>query len=247
MNPSDTVLVIPCYRDGARLAGGLAGLCAALVDGDGTVRVQVVDDGSPPEDQRVLATVIDGLRRRHAFLQPLLASPVNRGKGHAIRTGWDSAPQAAWLAFVDADGAVPATEVAALVRRAQQSSQPALFTGDRCAPGGRTVHRFWYRRIGSRLFNAWVRRLLELDLPDTQCGLKVVPASLYRSDPWSEDGFAFDLELLLRARAIGLPVVRQPISWQEKPGSTLGPGAMWGLFAAAHRLSRIQGRQGGGH
>lgn len=240
MNPPDTLLVIPCYRDGARLAEFLPKLCAELARGPTGVQVQVVDDGSPAGEQMWLATEIDRVRHEHAFLQPLLSHSLNRGKGHAIRAGWATAPQMLWLAFVDADGAAPATEVAALLECARNSAQPAMFIAVRTAQPGKPVTRFWHRRLGSRLFNAWVRLCLGLDLPDTQCGLKIIPASFSAKSAWREDGFAFDLELLLRARAVALPVIAQPITWSERSGSSLGPGAMLALFAATWRLRRDQ-------
>ena len=238
MTTPDILLVIPTYRDGARLTKFLPQLCAELACGPGGVVVQVVDDGSPAGEQMWLTTEIDHARRVYPFLQPLLTSPRNRGKGHAIRTGWATAPSSRWLAFVDADGAVPATEVAGLLTLARKSTQPAMLVAVRTDQPGKPVKRFWHRRLGSRVFNAWVRRCLALDYPDTQCGLKIIPASFHNEAAWREDGFAFDLELLLRARAVGLPVITQPIAWNERSGSSLGPGAMLSLFAAAWRLRR---------
>ena len=237
MTPPGTLLVIPSYRDGARLAEFLPRLCTELARQPG-VQVQVVDDGSPAAEQMWLASEIDRLRREHLFLQPLLPLGRNRGKGHAIRAGWATAPQARWLAFVDADGASPAGEVVALLERARRANEAALFIAVRTEQAGKPVERFWHRRLGSRVFNAWVRFCLKLTLPDTQCGLKVVPASLFTGTTWREDGFAFDLELLLRARAVGLPVVSQPITWTERPGSSVGLGAMAALFTAVWRLRR---------
>ncbi|MES1255748.1 MAG: glycosyltransferase [Acidobacteriota bacterium] len=234
MTPPDTLLVIPTYRDGARLAGFLPQLCKELASGH--VAVQVVDDGSPTSEQMRLAAEIDLVRREHPFLQPLLTHPTNRGKGGAIRAGWATAARVRWLAFVDADGAAPATEVATLIERARAAANPAIFIAIRTEGPGKPVVRFWHRRLGSRVFNVWVRLCLGLDLPDTQCGLKIVPATLHTDSAWHEDGFAFDLELLLRARAMKLPVVSQPIAWTERPGSSLGPGAMLALFAAVWRL-----------
>lgn len=236
MSPPDTLLVIPTYRDGAQLMVFLPGLCAELGRGSGGVLVQVVDDGSPASEQRWLTTELDSLRRAYPFLQPLHAYAENRGKGFAIRTGWARGPQFRWLGFVDADGSAPANEVAALIAHARGTPQDALFIAVRTAAPGKPVQRFWHRRFGSWVFNQWVRFWLRLDWTDTQCGLKVIPASFIAATAWREDQFAFDLELLLRARTAGLPVVAQPISWQEQAGSSLGPGAMLGLFAAAWRL-----------
>lgn len=236
MTTPTVLLVLPCYRDATRLARYLPGLCLELGAHLSGVQVQVVEDGSPAGEQDELADLIAALRHQHDFLQPLLAYSPNRGKGHAIRTGWGAAPAAPLLAFVDADGAVPAPEVVALLRRAQAAVAPALFIADRT--GGAAVERYWYRHVGSRVYNRWVRFWLGLDLPDTQCGLKVLPTDFYRAQAWQEERFAFDLELLLAARAAGLPVVRQPIAWTEKPDSRLGLRAVFSLFADAVRLRR---------
>ena len=241
MTSPDTVLVIPTFRDGAQLAEFLPRLCAEFSSGVGRVKVQVVDDGSPLEEQRLLGAHIDQIRATYSFLQPLLAQPINGGKGSAIRAGWIAAGPMTWLAFVDADGAAPAREVADLLRRAWEPKQtPALFIAVRTDQTDKAVRRFWYRRIGSRLFNAWVRGCLGLSFSDTQCGLKIVPGAWANPMTWQENGFAFDLELLLRARAVGLPIFTQPIAWSERAGSSLGPGAMLGLFVAAFRLRKLR-------
>lgn len=237
MIPPDTLLVIPTCRDSARLAEFLPKLCAQIAFSSDDVLVQVVDDGSPQGEQLWLAAEIDRLRRAYFFLQPLISLSTNHGKGYAIRVGWAAHASMRWLAFVDADGATPATEVVALMEHARRVDRVAVVAVRTDQPG-KTVKRFWHRRLGSRVFNAWVRFCLGLKLPDTQCGLKVIPASFFSESQWHENGFAFDLELLLRARATGLPVIPWPISWQEHAGSSLGPGAMLGLFAAAWRLRK---------
>lgn len=236
MTPPDTLLVIPTCRDGVRLAGFLPDLCAQLAFGLDGVLVQVVDDGSPQGEQLWLAAEIDRLRRAYDFLQPLISLPVNRGKGYAIRTGWAAHASMRWLAFVDADGAAPAADVVVFLERARKVASPSMVIAVRTDLPGTTVTRFWHRRLGSRMFNAWVRFCLGLELSDTQCGLKAIPASFHTQSKWQENGFAFDLELLLRARAVKLPVLTQPINWSEHAGSSLGSGAMLGLFVAVWRL-----------
>ena len=91
MIPSDTLLVIPTYRDSAGLAEFLPGLCAELARGGGRVLVQVVDDGSSAGERMWLTNEIDRLRREYSFLQPLQIISRNQGKGHAIRAGWSMA------------------------------------------------------------------------------------------------------------------------------------------------------------
>lgn len=233
---AETLLVIPCYRDGIALAKFLGELCPALAACPGRVRICVVDDGSPAAAQQALAAAIEKIRPQYPDLSPLLAYPVNQGKGHAINTGWATATDERWLGFVDADGAVPANEVAALITQAQQTSARVMFVAVRDTHSGKSVQRLWHRRLGSRLFNAWMRWHLNLRLDDTQCGLKIIPASLHAQGPWLEREFALDLEILLRAQAQKLPVHTHAIAWHEKPGTALGWRNMLRLFSDVRRL-----------
>ena len=69
------------------------------------------------------------------------------------------------------------------------------------------------RRLASAVYTLLVNHLLGLDYADTQCGYKgyraAVAADLFGS--LAVTSFAFDAELLLRARAKGYRVRRQPL------------------------------------
>src|SRR5687767_5575305 len=106
---SATLLVVPCYRERERLPQFLPELCRALRDMPG-VRIRVVDDGSGPAQQAWLKAYVDELRREHPQLEPAQLNAVNQGKGGAVYSGWERPAGAEFLAFVDADGAVPAAE-----------------------------------------------------------------------------------------------------------------------------------------
>ncbi|MFA5263394.1 MAG: glycosyltransferase [Opitutaceae bacterium] len=243
MKAADVFLVIPCYRESARLPNFLPALLMELEKCAVSVAVQIVDDGSPADEQAALLSFVDSLRKDHPCLLELLCHERNRGKGHAIRAGWAKAGECAWLAFVDADGAVPPDETVRVIERALDTpSMPAIICGVRQDASGAAVHRQPLRAFGSRVFQAWVSALLRLPINDTQCGLKILPCPFFRinENAWKEDRYAFDLELLLLARQQGLPIAVVPVRWREQADTRLGLRSAAILFLDAWRLRKLR-------
>ncbi|MFT5856917.1 MAG: glycosyltransferase involved in cell wall biosynthesis, partial [Verrucomicrobiales bacterium] len=119
-SPRPTLLVIPAFRESRRLPKFLPELCEAVagLDGD-SLAIRVVDDGSGSAEQKVVRDLVAELRERHAFLQEPLILERNLGKGGAVYAGWDASQGEgfAHIGFVDADGAVSASEVARVVQQ----------------------------------------------------------------------------------------------------------------------------------
>ena len=230
----DIGLVIPCYRESGRLPGFLPGLCDALAEGPAPLaEVLVVDDGSGPAEADALEGLIEPLRARHGFVRPLLRLPRNEGKGATIRAGWDElAGRCRLLAFTDADGAVPAPEVARILRLASGLRGTVAVFASRA--GSYRVERKPFRRVASVLFRGLVHGLFPLPVRDTQCGLKAVPADAYRAirPALREAGFLFDVELALNLVRHGCPLREEPVEWHEKGGSHLRARHGFGMFAA---------------
>ena len=236
-----TLLVIPCYSERERLPWFLPGLCATLKSQPG-VRLRVVDDGSPPDQQEWLSDYVDRLRKEYPMLDPAQTNPRNLGKGGAIYTGWDRPEGAALLAFADADGAVPAEEILRLLQLARRQPDKALYAVRTGGSGTRVIRRP-HRRIAGAVFRWLVRRLFRFPLPDTQCGFKVVPAPSYCAlrPQLQELRFTFDVELTWHLLHQGVSIEAVPINWTESPGSRLGPGSAWTMF---HSLTALRRRLG---
>jgi dolichyl-phosphate beta-glucosyltransferase len=122
--PTRASVVIPAYDEGRRLPAVLRDLVERLGGlHDVTLETVVVDDGSRTDDSaRVREAIERGARtlsaRRGAHTLRFARAPVNGGKGSAIRLGWTHAdPDAAWLGWVDGDGAVTAAELLRVVGR----------------------------------------------------------------------------------------------------------------------------------
>lgn len=218
---SQVHLVVPCYRESARIGSFLPDLCA-LMDSLGGITVQVVEDGSGPEEQSKMRALITRWRGEYACLQEPLFLLENLGKGGAVYAGWSQAAEdVEWLGFVDADGACPASETKRLIQmtRSGDHDTQALFAS-RVKMLGRDVRRLLKRHLLGRIYATLVSELLDIPIYDSQCGLKLVSKKAYASIASSLkiQGFAFDVELLVKLLDSQCRVIEVPIDWQEIPG-----------------------------
>jgi dolichyl-phosphate beta-glucosyltransferase len=80
------------------------------------------------------------------------------------------------------------------------------------------------RRLGSMAFHAMSSHLTG-SISDTQCGFKLFRRDAARTLFESSvlNGFAFDVEILARARRRGFSMIELPIQWTDQEGSTFRP------------------------
>lgn len=239
------LLVIPAYRESARLPDYLEELVSTLADARPGITIQIVDDGSGPGEQAALL----GLVTRHAnSMQPSVLEPLclpdNQGKGAAVRIGWTEGLRreaADWVGFVDADGAIPAIEVRRLIEIAASRANPEVLFASRIRMLGRRVERSAMRHLSGRLFATLIGNTICSEVYDSQCGFKLLPREAWQhiADELQEPGFAFDVELLAALRKSGLAIEEVPIDWIDRPGSKvrlLRDG--WRMVRAVFRIKR---------
>lgn len=229
-------VVIPAFDEECRLPRTLELLVEQLPEVvPGPWEVVVSDDGSRDGTSRVAGQWAGrGVR--------LVASAAHRGKGGALMAGIRVARHRR-VALLDADLPVP---VPVLGRMAEMTSEVPLVVGSRRLPGS-TVDppQPLGRRIGGRAFLAAVGLLGYRTSSDPQCGVKVLRSDLLGGvlEQVSCRGFAFDVELIERARRCGHAVVEVPVPWRHVPGSSLRPArdavtTLAALTALRRRLGR---------
>jgi hypothetical protein len=228
-------LVIPAYQPDTDL---LADYVDDLHDRiDARIRIEV-DDPSPG--------VVEDLREVPATVS---AVDERRGKGAAITAGFEAlVDEVDVLAFADADGSTPAPSVADVVSPVADG-EVSLAVGSRRHPDAdvRSHQTFARRRMGDGF--AWTaRRLLEAELYDYQCGAKAVSADTWRSvrEHVYEPGFAWDIELVAVTAALDGRIREVPVTWIDRPNSTVSPLSTAvelarALVFARHRAKRISG------
>lgn len=205
-SPLDDVLavIIPCYNAGPRVRPVVE---AALRQ---TPRVLVVDDGSTDGCMDTL----DGLPVQRLVL------PENRGKGHALLAGFRNVladPTVAALCMLDADGQHDPAEIPQLAAPVL-AHEAAFVIGIREFGGSHVPLR---SRFGNRV-TAWVTRLLlRRNLPDTQCGFRVLSRSFALRILDSVAGGRYETEMAMIIRAVrdGIPIASIPIQTRYEPGN----------------------------
>ncbi|GAC1352088.1 MAG: hypothetical protein NVSMB1_11480 [Polyangiales bacterium] len=161
-------------------------------------QVVVVDDGSV-DDTAVKA------RSEGAMI---IAHPVNRGKGGAIRTGLMQAHALGYPVVItlDADGQHPPHQIPTLLEASQDESALVIGVRDLVAAGA---------PIGNQRSNAFANWFLSIvtseRLRDTQCGMRRYPVAATLALGVKDDGFAFETEVILRALRASIPIVQIPI------------------------------------
>jgi glycosyltransferase involved in cell wall biosynthesis len=195
LDRSNVAAVIPAYHEEVHVRG-VAERTRAQLD-----RVLVVDDGS---------TDATAARAREGGAE-VLVHPVNRGKGEAIKTGlrhWLAQQGIEFVVLLDADGQHLPEEIGRFLAAATMTSA-SLFVGTRMNDTHdmpfvrRTVNRYMSRRIS---------RLCGQEVPDTQCGYRMVQRALI---PHLLDGtsrFEYETEVLIIASRAGFRIAPVPIS-----------------------------------
>jgi dolichyl-phosphate beta-glucosyltransferase len=221
--PTAIRLVVPAFRESKRIGPFLGELLAALEAEPLGWQVIVVDDGSGEAEVKRLREILAPLSRIHPSLRTL-ELPRNRGKGGAVKAGWNESRNCEYLAFADADGSVSAPEIVRLGRLAweRRSDRLTLF-GSRIKMLGRSVERKAFRHYGGRVFATLVSVASGAGVYDSQCGAKFLPAAVYeRVRPvLEEDRFAFDVELMMAVLRAGHRIEEVPIDWHHAAGGTL--------------------------
>jgi dolichyl-phosphate beta-glucosyltransferase len=231
--------VIPAFNEATRLPRYLEEVVGFLEGRGEPWEVVVVDDGSTDGT----GAAVQALAAHHPGLRLLRLGLPNRGKGAAVRAGMLGALGARRL-FTDADGATPIAELKRL--------EPALATGADVVIGSRarldpsvTVRARPHRVVAGRVFNWLVGRLGVRGVADSQCGFKLFTAAAAETlfSALQTTGFAFDVEVLLRAQALGYRIVEVPVNWTDQAGSKVGvlshgPGMLLQLLRARRRIGR---------
>lgn len=232
----EILLVTPVWNDSTRLGVFGVSLAETLAEAGLPIRWMIADDGSSEADREKLR----GLRESFAKIYPnveLHLAAMHHGKGSVIREAWALAPDADWLAFVDADGAVSAQDMLGLIRTAMEAGKSVI--GVRKRTESTHIEESLWRGIFHKGFLLTADLLLDLRSADIQCGAKVIKGSDYRviARRLDEDGLAFDAELLSTLNWSGATWIEVPVNWVEKGGGKVKPlKHAWGMLAALLRI-----------
>jgi dolichyl-phosphate beta-glucosyltransferase len=220
-------LVIPAYNESARIRQTIETAWTYLHDRPYPTELILIDDGSTDDT----AAIASAFAANHDRVR-VLTIP-HGGKAAALRAGL-LAGSGDVVAFSDADLATPLEYLEAF-RRAILDGDDVVI-GSREGVGAKRIDEPAYRHLMGRVFNLIVRLLVLPGIQDTQCGFKMFRreaaqaildrARLYRRTDAPLKGprvTAFDVELLVVARQLGLRTTSIPVVWTYGNRSTVNP------------------------
>jgi glycosyltransferase involved in cell wall biosynthesis len=218
---SSIVALIPGYQEEPRIAAVVVGAARHLP-------VVVVDDGSTDDTAAVAESAGATLIRQ----------TPNQGKGAALRAGFRYALDQGADAVVtlDADGQHDPDEIPTFLA-AFERDRPELVIGRRDFSRMPAVRRL-SNTIGGWVFSAAVGR----GVPDNQSGYRLIGRrlmlALLDSD---EPGFEFEVEMIARCIALGLPIAWVPIRtiYANEPSHIRPWRHFRGFLRASSRARRI--------
>jgi glycosyltransferase involved in cell wall biosynthesis len=193
VEPSACVLVIPCFNEGATIAALIEAALPQLP------AVVVVDDGST-DGTLVAAQAAGAMVVSHA---------TNCGKGAALRTGLSLVGKQGfeWAFTMDGDGQRAPADIPAFLHCAGQT-EALLVVGNRMHDA---LAMPWLRRQ----VNSWMSRQLSrragTELPDTQCGFRLVHLKTWAGLSLKTDRFEVESEMLMAFLAAQHPIAFVPI------------------------------------
>ncbi len=161
--------------------------------------VIVVDDGSTDgtgaSAEKAGAEVL-----RHA--QPL-------GKGAALRNGWRRAGERGfkWVMTLDGDGQHSSDDMPAFLHRAEQTGAMLLIGNRMNSPRNMP----WLRRFANRWLSRQISTLARCNLPDSQCGFRLINLSALAECQLTTTHFEIESEVLLAFIARGQRVEFVPV------------------------------------
>ncbi|MEO8045001.1 MAG: glycosyltransferase family 2 protein [Spartobacteria bacterium] len=187
--------VIPAYHEEVHVGGVAERTCAQLD------HVVVIDDGS---------TDATAARAREGGAE-VIVHPVNRGKGESIKTGlrhWLAREAIEYILILDADGQHLPDEIGRFLAAAN-ASEAGLFIGTRM----NDVREMpFVRRTVNRYMSGRISRLCGQDVPDTQCGYRMIQHTLAPHLLAGTSRFDYETEMLIIASRAGFRIASVPIS-----------------------------------
>ncbi len=228
----EALVVVPTYNERQNISGIVSGIRALGFE------VLIVDDSSPDgtgEMAEEIASTDPGVRVLHRAEKAGLGAAY--AEAFRVALEWR---EAGVICQMDADFSHDPADLPRLVRAVTEGADVAV--GSRYVPGGGSPDWPWYRKSISLGGNLYARWALGLPIRDATGGFRAFRAgALARLDPSSAEasGYAFQVEMILRAASHDLSIVEVPITFRDRSWGSSKMG--WRIVAEAMWLVTVWG------
>ncbi|ORX98999.1 hypothetical protein K493DRAFT_280050 [Basidiobolus meristosporus CBS 931.73] len=221
-------VVIPAYNETSRLPIMLAECVAflnkrAAENPESNYEILIVDDGSKDNTTQV---ALDFGKNNDVKNLRVLTLEKNRGKGGAVTQGILNA-RGKYILFADADGATRFADLELLEAELNKikTNDLGVAIGSRAhlVKTEAVVKRSFIRNLLMHSFHKVLYILGIRKIADTQCGFKLFTrAAAQQIFPNTHvEGWIFDIEVLLIAEYLSIPIAEVSVNWHEVDGSKI--------------------------
>lgn len=206
-------IIVPVFNEADQILRNLDLLLDEVEHYFKHFEVIVVSDGSTDGTNAKLLSL------KHPDVRPIIVDK-NTGKGNAIRAGCRQAT-GDYILFIDGGMEIHPREIR-IFMGLMSLYQCDIVVGSKRHPQSKVFYP-WYRRFLSWNFQMLVRFLFDINVTDTQVGIKLFRREVIDAiAPYLEiNRYGFDLELLSLARSMGFSqILEAPIRldyFQAKP------------------------------
>ncbi|KAF9132994.1 dolichyl-phosphate beta-glucosyltransferase [Mortierella sp. 14UC] len=219
-------VVVPAYNESERLPIMMKETLDFLKEKSNrvagfTYEILIVDDGSQDSTVRV---ALEMAQKEGIQDIRVLSFEKNRGKGGAVIQGMQYT-RGEYILMVDADGATRFSDLDALETKLKATERDGLgvAVGSRAhmVKTDAVVKRSFIRNFLMYSFHKIIYILGCRGIEDTQCGFKLFTRRAAQAifPNMHVEGWVFDIEVLMIAQQLWIPIVEVPVAWQEIDGS----------------------------
>ena len=201
--PSRCCIIIPTFNNDQTLEKVIAGVKNYSYD------VLVINDGSTDKTNEILSRQT-GITIFH--------QDKNRGKGLALRRGFDEARKLGYdyALTIDSDGQHNTSDIPKFFELLEKNPGCLIMGArnmDQASVPGKSS-------FGNKFSNFWFRFETGIELPDTQTGFRLYPISLLQHMKFFTRKFEFEIEVIVRGAWKGIPFLSVPVSVYYAPKET---------------------------
>lgn len=164
------------------------------------IEVVVIDDGSVDNTENV-ASENGAIVIRHM---------KNLGKGASLKKGFEFILRDTdfdAVIIMDGDGQHNPEDIQKFISRARDYGED-IVVGNRMTL---TKGMPWVRRVTNRVMSSLLSSVCKQDIPDTQCGFKLITRRILETIPFDCNNYDFDSEILIKASRRHCKVASVPV------------------------------------